>query len=566
VVCRMAGRERAAVRELQCLRFATGQAPVTRARAACGGPQRLAGLAGVCLVRGRRWLCARTDGILAEAGPGLRRLRGSWCHRRRPDRFLPGLPQTAARRECQCSGGVYRWMCPVGATGSASAVKEHRVRFRRSRPQPLAAQFCGSKGAAMGRADSCPRSAGRRRTTRCTAQLDRGAGCGRPPCESAEEFELARPGLIQVGHPAWNLGLARWAQGQLQDAGDAFRAAAEREASPSCLRCRCPSSEPDWANLRQRGRTSSACCPEPEATLMACAPRTSSTPGMLDIAEGTRRGTYSDPTHTASATTAASAAVLEAGTWQQWRTSSRCPGRGPRPGQPRRAICHYRLGQKRPELEALRRAVAPAPGTSVPTTPARCSARRWLAERSRERTRESLRARPGEHGVILNLGDHASVGSCGRRPTTSGRPCGWAPARACPVNMHRVNAMSDRLEEAEKEVEERCSSIPTSELTTDGGGLRLLQNRLVEAVEHSAGHHLRPQRRRSLQSTQPHYMEGDLSAARPQAGFASASTGDGSRPRYRGPCALELDDRASAIEHFPSLPEIRCHRPRRPSN
>jgi len=59
-----------------------------------------------------------------------------------------------------------------------------------------------------------------------------------------------------------------------------------------------------------------------------------------------------------------------------------------------------------------------------------------------------------------------------------------------------------------------------------------------------------------------YYMEGDLSAAREQAGFAISIEPEMAAARdIAGHCALELDDRASAIEHFRVLARLEPSNP-----
>jgi Flp pilus assembly protein TadD len=130
--------------------------------------------------------------------------------------------------------------------------------------------------------------------------------------------------------------------------------------------------------------------------------------------------------------------------------------------------------------------------------------------------------------------------------------------------------MMARLEDAEKEVEELARLYPDfPDVFNAIGVIRLLQNRLLEAVEHfrrvSDVLATSAIARSNLALT--YYLEGDLSAAGEQAVYA-ANLDPGLAPAHdiAGHVAMDMNEVPEAIRHFRALVELEPANPDAHSN
>ena len=387
-----------------------------------------------------------------------------------------------------------------------------------------------------------------------------------------EELELAKHGLSRSATLHWNLGLARWAQGQLAGAGDAFRAAADcggdsllPEMSLALVRARLgelAAARSDLERLLSRSRR--------HPGVLCNLGVIQHSLGMPDIAEGYfTAALHSDATHTAARYNRGVCAIIEGryhAAVEDFLALSRVEDHAWATIQ--RAICHYRLGQRARALEALRRAVRLGPGDfQVRYNAGTVLLREGVIERSVSELEKAYELDPRNIDIILNLGVAMYLSGHLRPAADHFRAAvRMGPQHALArYNCAVVNSMSDRLEEAEKEVEELVQLYPDFPDAYNAiGVIRLLQNRLVEAAEQFRRvADMMPRSaiaRSNLALT--YYMEGDLSAAREQASFALGVDPEMAAARdIAGHVALELDDKATAIEHFRLLARLEPSNP-----
>ncbi len=392
-----------------------------------------------------------------------------------------------------------------------------------------------------------------------------------------EEFENARASLPRSANLYWNLGLVKWAMGQMPGAAEAFRQAAEIEGDHLEARNALALS------LARQGETDQAIQQLESLLARRRHPDTLCNLGVIHQSRGALEeavGYFTgalliDPVHCAARYNRGVSAILE-GSFQaaieDFQTLNHI-----RPdhawGLIQRAISCYRLGQKERALEAMRRAIRLAPADfQVRYNSGTLLLREEMIERAVSELEKAYELNPSSIEVLINLGVAMYLSGHIRQALDHFRVATRMNPRHALARYNSVvaSSMLDRLEEAEKEVEELVSLYPDFPDAFNAiGVIRLLQNRLVEAAEQFrrvADHMPRSAIiRTNLALT--YYLEGDLAAANEQAAFAVGIDPDLAAARdVAGHVALELNRTEEAIKHFRHLVKLEPSNPDAHSN
>ena len=393
-----------------------------------------------------------------------------------------------------------------------------------------------------------------------------------------EEFARAKADLDRSPTVCWNMGLARWAMGQLPDAAQAFRNAVEL----------------DETHLHARNALALALARQGEveagiSELEALRSRYGQHPdvmcnlgvihqsrGALDVAEGHFTGALrSDPSHEAARYNRGICAMLE-GRYQAAIEDLSAVSRA-KPNHAwaliQSAISWYRLGRKQRALEAMREAVRRGPADfQVRYNSGTLLLREEMIERAVKEMERAYEINPEAIEVVINLGVAMYLRGHLRHALDHFRAAiRMSPQHALArYNSVVASSMLDRLDEAEGEVEELIRLYPNfPDAHNAVGVVRLLQNRLVEAAEQFRRvADMMPRSavaRCNLALT--YYLEGDLSAAREQADYAVRIDPDlGPSRDVAGHIALELNEKEEAVSHFRSLVRLEPTNPDAHSN
>lgn len=379
---------------------------------------------------------------------------------------------------------------------------------------------------------------------------------------AVEELQLARPRMSSSTRLVWNLGLARWAQGQFSEAAECFRDVLRLDPDHTLAH-----NALALAFARQ-GELDQA-IGELEAVLTARArePDVLCNLGIIHQARGdlvvaTRYFTaalHRQPGHVASRHNRGLSAMLQGRLYAAIDDFNGVTRVAPDHAWAlvQKGCCWYRLGQTGRALDAVRRALRAAPGNFVVRYNAgTLLLRESIVDQAMRELERAYELDPKSVDVIINLGVATYLDERTRQALDHFR----AAARMNPkhalakYNCAIAAQMLEQYEESERELEELMQLYTDfPEAFNAIGVVRLLQDRLVEAAE---------QFRRAADAIPRsaiarsnlglcYYLQGDVAAAADQARLAvNLDPQLAGAHDLLGHVAVDLRELPEAIDHF----------------